>query len=47
MKGIKLGFILHKVTDFEYQNWITPRKAVEMPSVGGFKGATWLLRLVR
>lgn len=38
LEAIKIGSILHNTTDFEYQNWITPRQAIAMASVGGFKG---------
>jgi guanine deaminase len=38
LEAIKIGSILHNVTDFDYKNWITPRKAIEMASTGGFKG---------
>ncbi|MBD2607882.1 amidohydrolase [Scytonema hofmannii FACHB-248] len=38
LETIKMGSILHNVTDFDYQHWITPRQAVEMASNGGAKG---------
>jgi cytosine/adenosine deaminase-related metal-dependent hydrolase len=38
LEVIKMGTILHNTTDFEYRNWITPRKAIEMASLGGAKG---------
>ncbi|MCC5659380.1 amidohydrolase [Nostoc sp. XA010] len=38
LEAIKMGSILHNVTDSNYQNWITPRQAVEMASLGGAKG---------
>jgi len=38
LETIKIGSILHNVTDFDYQHWITPRQAVEMASLGGAKG---------
>ncbi|GAX34982.1 amidohydrolase [Nodularia sp. NIES-3585] len=38
LEAIKIGSILHNITDLDYQNWITPRKAVEMASLGGAKG---------
>lgn len=38
LEAIKLGSILHNVTDFEYRNWITPREAVAMASLGGATG---------
>lgn len=38
LEAIKMGSILHNVTDSDYQQWITPRQAVEMASLGGAKG---------
>jgi 5-methylthioadenosine/S-adenosylhomocysteine deaminase len=38
LEAIKIGSILHNVTDSDYQHWITPRQAVEMASLGGAKG---------
>jgi 5-methylthioadenosine/S-adenosylhomocysteine deaminase len=38
LEAVKIGSILHNTTDFEYQNWITPRKSVEMAALGGAKG---------
>ncbi|MCM0590312.1 MAG: amidohydrolase [Gloeotrichia echinulata IR180] len=38
LEAIKIGSILHNITDLDYQHWITPRKAVEMASLGGAKG---------
>jgi cytosine/adenosine deaminase-related metal-dependent hydrolase len=38
LEAIKIGSILHNVTDLDYQNWITPRQAVEMATLGGAKG---------
>ncbi|WP_414550108.1 amidohydrolase [Anabaena sp. CCY 0017] len=38
LEAIKIGSILHNITDSDYQNWITPRKSVEMASLGGAKG---------
>ncbi|PHJ53897.1 amidohydrolase [Nostoc linckia z18] len=38
LEAIKIGSILHNVTDLDYQYWITPRKSVEMASLGGAKG---------
>ncbi|NET69921.1 MAG: amidohydrolase [Sphaerospermopsis sp. SIO1G2] len=38
LEAIKIGSILHNVTDFDYQTWINPRQAVEMASLGGAKG---------
>ncbi|HEY9750591.1 MAG TPA: amidohydrolase [Allocoleopsis sp.] len=38
LEAIKIGSLLHNVTDLDYQHWITPRQAVEMASLGGAKG---------
>ncbi|MFM2063760.1 MAG: hypothetical protein RLZZ507_3431 [Cyanobacteriota bacterium] len=38
LEAIKIGSILHNVTDFDYQSWITPRQSVEMAALGGAKG---------
>ncbi|BBD67340.1 amidohydrolase [Nostoc commune NIES-4072] len=38
LEAIKMGSILHNITDSNYQNWITPKQAVEMASLGGAKG---------
>lgn len=38
LEAIKIGSILHTVTDPDYRHWITPRQAVEMASCGGAKG---------
>ncbi|MEH2279981.1 MAG: amidohydrolase [Nostoc sp.] len=38
LEAIKMGSILHNITDSDYQHWITPRQAVEMASLGGAKG---------
>ncbi|WP_421656800.1 amidohydrolase [Leptothermofonsia sp. ETS-13] len=38
LEVIKIGTILHNVTDFDYQNWITPRQAVEIAALGGARG---------
>ena len=38
LEAIKIGSILHNITDFDYHHWITPRQAVEMASLGGAKG---------
>lgn len=38
LEAIKIGSILHNVTDFDYQSWITPRQAVKMAALGGAKG---------
>ncbi|MCV3213764.1 amidohydrolase [Plectonema radiosum NIES-515] len=37
LEAIKIGSILHNLTDKDYQHWITPRQAVEMASFGGAK----------
>ncbi|MBW4480543.1 MAG: amidohydrolase [Tolypothrix brevis GSE-NOS-MK-07-07A] len=38
LETIKIGSILHNVTDFDYKHWITPRLAIEMASLGAAKG---------
>lgn len=38
LEAIKMGSILHNVTDLDYHHWITPRQSVEMASLGGAKG---------
>ncbi len=38
LEAIKMGSILHNITDFDYHQWITPREAVEMASLGGAIG---------
>jgi 5-methylthioadenosine/S-adenosylhomocysteine deaminase len=38
LEAIKIGSILHNTTDFEYQNWITPRQSVSMAALGGATG---------
>ncbi|ARV59949.1 amidohydrolase [Nostocales cyanobacterium HT-58-2] len=38
LEAIKIGSLLHNVTDLDYQQWITCRQAVEMASLGGAKG---------
>jgi cytosine/adenosine deaminase-related metal-dependent hydrolase len=38
LEAIKLGTILHTVTDQDYDHWLTPEQAVEMATVGGAKG---------
>jgi cytosine/adenosine deaminase-related metal-dependent hydrolase len=38
LEAIKLGSILHNLTDPDYRHWITPRQAVEMASLGGAIG---------
>jgi cytosine/adenosine deaminase-related metal-dependent hydrolase len=38
LEAIKMGTLLHNVTDFDYHHWITPRQAVEMAALGGATG---------
>ncbi|HEY9668052.1 MAG TPA: amidohydrolase family protein, partial [Coleofasciculaceae cyanobacterium] len=38
LEAIKMGSILHNITDMDYRHWITPRQAVEMASLGGAQG---------
>ncbi|MBD2344540.1 amidohydrolase [Anabaena subtropica] len=38
LEAIKIGSILHNVTDFDYRYWISPRQAIEMASLGAAKG---------
>ncbi len=38
LEAIKLGTVLHNVTDFDYRHWITPRMAIDMAAMGGAKG---------
>lgn len=38
LEVLKLGTILHTVTDKDYENWLTPEQAVQMAAVGGAKG---------
>ncbi|PIG94265.1 amidohydrolase [Gloeocapsopsis sp. IPPAS B-1203] len=38
LEAIKIGSMLHNITDFDYRHWITPRQAVEMAAFGGAKG---------
>jgi 5-methylthioadenosine/S-adenosylhomocysteine deaminase len=38
LEAIKIGSILHNITDLDYRHWITPRDSVEMASLGGAKG---------
>ncbi|HEY9699318.1 MAG TPA: amidohydrolase [Trichocoleus sp.] len=38
LEAIKIGTLLHNVTDLDYQHWITPRQAIEMASLGGATG---------
>jgi 5-methylthioadenosine/S-adenosylhomocysteine deaminase len=38
LEAIKIGSILHNVTDVDYRHWITPRESVIMASLGGASG---------
>lgn len=38
LEAIKMGTILHNVTDLEYRHWLTPRQAVQMAALGGATG---------
>lgn len=38
LEAIKIGSLLHNITDLDYRHWITPRQAVEMAAWGGAKG---------
>lgn len=38
LEAIKIGSILHNITDLDYRHWITPRQSVEIASMGGAKG---------
>ena len=38
LEAIKIGSILHNVTDSDYRYWISPRQAIEMASLGGAIG---------
>ncbi|WP_430683429.1 amidohydrolase [Leptolyngbya sp. AN02str] len=38
LEAIKIGSTLHNTTTFEYRQWITPRQAIEMASLGGATG---------
>jgi cytosine/adenosine deaminase-related metal-dependent hydrolase len=38
LEAIKIGSMLHNVTDFDYRQWITPRQAAQMASWGGANG---------
>ncbi len=38
LEAIKIGSILHNVTDFDYRHWMTPRKAIEVAAIGGATG---------
>lgn len=38
LEAIKIGSIVHNITEMDYHHWITPRQSVEMASLGGAKG---------
>ena len=38
LEAIKIGTILHNVTDLDYCHWLTPRKSIELAALGGAKG---------
>lgn len=38
LEAIKIGSILHNLTDSDYRHWLTPRQSVEMATLGGAKG---------
>jgi cytosine/adenosine deaminase-related metal-dependent hydrolase len=38
LEAIKIGSILHNITDLDYHHWITPRQSVEIAAFGGAKG---------
>lgn len=38
LEAIKIGSILHNLTDPDYHHWITPRQSVEMAALGGAVG---------
>jgi 5-methylthioadenosine/S-adenosylhomocysteine deaminase len=38
LEAVKMGSILHNVTDFDYRHWITPRESVQMAALGGATG---------
>lgn len=38
LEAIKLGTILHTVTDSDYEHWLTPEQAIVMATVGGAMG---------
>ncbi|MBD2089544.1 amidohydrolase [Microcoleus sp. FACHB-1515] len=38
LEAIKIGSMLHNVTDLDYREWITPREAIEMAALGGAIG---------
>lgn len=38
LEAIKIGSLLHNITDMDYHHWLTPRDSVEMASLGGARG---------
>jgi len=38
LEAIKIGSMLHNITDLDYRHWITPRQSLEMASLGGAIG---------
>jgi len=38
LEAIKMGSIVHNITEMDYHHWITPRQSVEMASLGGARG---------
>lgn len=38
LEAIKIGSLLHNVTDIDYYHWISPRASVAMASLGGARG---------
>lgn len=38
LEVIKIGSLLHNLTDPDYRHWITPRQAVTMAALGGARG---------
>ncbi|MGA7937850.1 MAG: amidohydrolase, partial [Kovacikia sp.] len=38
LETIKLGTILHNVTDADYRHWITPQRAIVLATMGGAQG---------
>jgi 5-methylthioadenosine/S-adenosylhomocysteine deaminase len=38
LEAVKMGSILHNVTDFDYRHWLTPRQSVQMAAMGGATG---------
>lgn len=38
LEAVKIGSILHNVTDPDYRNWLTPRQSIQLAALGGAKG---------